>query len=212
MENGQPSPALAQSRKLQDRLEQVILASLPRILALLDKNPLSRTRGSFDRKYWHYKIMDFPCGMQQELVLPLASVWRHQFAGNTFHQMARLREYILGAFDFHAVSCHPDGSLDDYFPWERAYGATAYALAALTEAVLITGLMPSARSLVALAKSGEFLASYREAGLLANHLAIAALALMNLHLLTGQAHWLENSRRVVDELAGLRHPEGWVQG
>jgi hypothetical protein len=193
---------------MRETFHSYLVAAMPRIFSLLDKNPYSPTFGSFDRKYWQYKILDFPSGMQQELVLPLAYVWTTGFEGNRYHQLPRIREYLVGVFDYHVKCSHPDGSLDDYFPHERAFGATAYALTALTEAALLTGLC-SVPALLSLEKSGEFLAGYREAGKLSNHLAIASAALINLHALTGKELWKAESNRLISELAEKQHEEGW---
>ena len=51
------------------------MRSLPHLLTLVDRNPLSPTFGCFDREYWHYRTVDFPCGMSQEMCLPLALAW-----------------------------------------------------------------------------------------------------------------------------------------
>lgn len=194
--------------KFRAILNTKILYSIPRILSLLDKNPYSKTYGSFDRKYWHYKIIDFPCGMQQELVLPLAYVWKTDFPGNSYYNLPRIKDFLEGIFLYHGKCMHPDGSLDDYFPSERAFGATAYALAALTEAALLTGIcLPEA--LKSFERSGSFLAGYREAGKLSNHLAIAALALVNLSLLTMGSKWQKESEKLVNELQAKQHSEGW---
>lgn len=190
------------------KLTAKIIGSIPRVLSLLDKNLYSTTYGSFDRKYWHYKIIDFPCGMQQELVLPLAYVWKTEFEGNKYYQLPRIKDYLEGIFRYHEQCCHPDGSMDDYFPHERAFGATAYALTALSEAALLTGICPD-EALKSLEKSGGFLADYREAGKLSNHLAIASDALINLSLLTGKQQWKEKSNRLIDELSKMQHAEGW---
>lgn len=189
-------------------LNNKILHCIPRILSLLDKNPYSKTHGSFDRKYWHYKIIDFPCGMQQELILPLAYVWKTDFPRNQYYNLPRIKDYLTGIFLYHGKCMHPDGSLDDYFPYERAYGATAYALAALTESALFTGIRPP-EAVKSFERSGNFLAGYRETGELSNHLAIAALALMNLSLLTGRNEWELASDKLVKELQAKQHPEGW---
>jgi hypothetical protein len=189
-------------------LQSRILNNIPRVFSLLDKNPYSRTFGSFDRKYWHYKIIDFPCGMQQELVLPLAYVWNTPFEGNKYHKLPRIKDYLEGILSYHSKSCHSDGSLDDYFPHERAFGATAYALTALTETALLTGLRPEG-VIPSFEKSGEFLHSYREVGKLSNHMAIAATALMNLSMLTGKPIWKEWSNELVDDLSRMQHDEGW---
>lgn len=194
--------------KFRAILNTKILHCIPRILSLLDKNPYSKTFGSFDRKYWHYKIIDFPCGMQQELVLPLAYVWKTDFPGNSYYNLPRIKDYVEGVFLYHGKCMHSDGSLDDYFPSERAFGATAYALAALTEAALLTGIrLPE--TLKSFEHSGSFLAEYREAGKLSNHLAIAALALINLNLLTGKDKWQIASDKLVSALQAEQHPEGW---
>ena len=39
--------------------------SLPRLLSLLDRNPLSETYGCFHRDYWLYKTSDFPDAVRQ---------------------------------------------------------------------------------------------------------------------------------------------------
>lgn len=181
---------------------------MPRLLALLDKNPYSKTYGSFDRKYWHYKIIDFSSGMQQELVLPLAYVWATPFQGNRYYRCHRLCQYIQGAFRFHAIMCHSDGSVDDYFPHERALGATAYSLAAATEAALLTDLHTAA-DVEAFERSGEFIASYREAGKLSNHLAIGIAALHNLYRLTKKEAWYLHTHRLAELLLREQHAEGW---
>ena len=48
---------------------RLALPYVPRILHLLDQNPYSPNYGCFDRAFWHYRTMDFPCGMSQEMVL-----------------------------------------------------------------------------------------------------------------------------------------------
>ena len=204
-------------RTLQSRPEAIalksifqsrILNSIPRTLALLDKSPLSESFGSFDRKYWQYKILDFPCGMQQELVLPVAYAWKTPLADNPFYGNVRLEGFIRAAFNYHARSMHRDGSLDDYFPYERALGATGYALVALTEAALMTGLA-SRENIAAFERSARFIADWRERGLLSNHLAIGAAALANVAKLTGNHRWSDSARQLLTRLTAVQHPEGW---
>lgn len=185
-----------------------IIDNIPRILGLLDKNQLSSSYGSFDRKFWQYKIIDFPCGMQQELVLPLAYIYKNHLETIGFNSTKRVKEYLKSIFCFHSMSCHSDGSLDDYFPHERAFGATAYSLAALTEAEIITEIC-SAMNVKSLEKSGAFLSRYREKGLLANHLAIASVALINLYHITKDERWKVESEKIIKELLTVQDAEGW---
>lgn len=190
-------------------LKSRLVDAVPRVLCLLQKNPLSKNFGSFDRKFWQYKILDFNCGMSQELILPLAYVWQFEDANNPYYQNDRIREFIVGAFECHRTYSHSDGSLDDYFPFERAYGATAYSTVAMVEAAILTGLCDDAQR-DALLKSGEFLASYKETGDLANHTAIGACALSALAELTGDHHWEEKCDKLIDHLLALQHAEGWL--
>ena len=73
---------------MNKKIQDYILRAIPRVICLLDKNPYSQTFGSFDRKYWQYKIIDFPCGMNQELVYTLSYVWKNQFENNIFDDIS----------------------------------------------------------------------------------------------------------------------------
>ncbi len=124
-------------------------AELPRALTLLDRDPSSPTHGCFDRNHWHYRTQDFPSGMYQELALPLAQAFAFDWPGNRWHGEPRIRELALAAVDYAARSAHGDGSCDDYFPNERALGATAFAAAAHAEAINTPGLIPAKDTRVA---------------------------------------------------------------
>ncbi|MBF0362591.1 MAG: hypothetical protein HQK49_16345 [Oligoflexia bacterium] len=188
-----------------------ILHSTARILSLLDKNPCSNTFGCLDRKYWQYKIIDFPSYMQQELILPLVYVYKNKFDGNIYYEKKAIRNFIDGVFLFHKRSIHSDGSVDDYFPYERAYGATAYTLAALTESVIILGEKISTDVLSAFEKSADFLCLYKESGLLSNHLAIAALSLANLYKITQNSSWKIKAKKLLELLLKQQSHEGWFK-
>ncbi len=56
----------------RDLFAKEALAQIPKILTLQDRNPHSPTYGCFDRTFWQYKVIDFPAGMSQEFVYPLA--------------------------------------------------------------------------------------------------------------------------------------------
>jgi hypothetical protein len=117
---------------------------VPRILQMLDRNPLSPTCGCFDREYWHYRTADFPCGMNEEFALVLALAWTTEHPQNPFFHNPRLRELIEASLRFGAKSAHPDGSCDDYFPFEKARGAAVFSLYATTESYQLLGLKDDA--------------------------------------------------------------------
>jgi hypothetical protein len=186
------------------------LRAMPRLILMVDKNPFSRTYGSFDRPYWHYRTMDFPCGMNQEYVLPLALACKLPMPGNIYHGSERLHELVVAGMDYARTSSHKDGTCDDYFPFERALGALVFSLYAMTESALELGIRDE-RHLDFFAKRGGWLATHNETGQLANHQAFAALALYNVFLLTGDQKHREASDHFRDLTLSWQKDEGWFQ-
>lgn len=186
------------------------LRSLPRLLLMIDRNPYSRTYGCFDRSFWHYRTMDFPCGMNQEFVLPLALAYRHPFPHNRYQGKERLRELALAAIRYAAKSSHRDGTTDDYFPFERAMGALVFSLYTMTESCLELGEKPD-EFLDFFALRGDWLLRHNETGKLANHQAFAALALWNVYTLTGDSRYRRGSDAFRDLTLSWGNEEGWFQ-
>ena len=184
--------------------------AMPRLILMADKNPFSPTHGCFDRSYWHYRTMDFPCGMNQEYVLPVALATTLDWPGNPYKGCERLREIALAGIDFAGRSAHRDGSCDDYFPFERALGAVTFSLFAMSEAMLELGDRDPAR-MAFMERRGHWLASHNETGQLANHQAFAALALYNVFILTGDRRFRRASEAYRDITLSWQHEEGWFQ-
>jgi hypothetical protein len=91
------------------------LRQIPKILTLLDRNSHSPTYGCFDRNFWHYKMVDFPSGMAQEFVWPLALAYSINAPGNVYYQQQSLKRWAEAGILYAARSAHSDGSCDDYF-------------------------------------------------------------------------------------------------
>jgi hypothetical protein len=183
---------------------------VPRVLQMLDRNPFSPTHGCFDREYWHYRTADFPCGMNEEFALVLALAWATEHPQNPFFKNPRLRELIEAALRFAAKSAHPDGSCDDYFPFEKARGATVFSLYATTESYQLLGLKDDAL-LSFFTRRGDWLLNHEESGKLANHQALGALALQNVHTLAGEARFRAGMEALRDRALSWQHGEGWFQ-
>ena len=185
------------------------LRHLPRLFQMVDRNPYSPTYGSFDRSYWHYRTMDFPCGMYQEFCLPLALAHTLPFPDNPYHGVARVRELALAGVDFARRSAHRDGTCDDYFPYERALGALVFSLYACTETALV---LDDRRPefLEFFARRADHLVRHNETGRLTNHQALAALALHNTFMVTGEERFRKASADFVNLCREWFHPdEGW---
>ena len=189
---------------------QAALAQIPKLLTLLDRNPHSPTYGCFDRNYWHYKIIDFPSGMAQEFVWPLALAYATGIPDNPYYQQAALRDWVTAGIDFAARSAHRDGSCDDYFPFERAGGAAAFSLLACIESYHLLDLQNDAM-LRFFEKRAGWLARHHESGRLSNHQALIALCLELLAQLLQTKKWnLAYDERVARVLE-WQHAEGWFQ-
>jgi hypothetical protein len=184
------------------------LRHMPRLLAMVDRNPLSPTYGCFDRQFWHYRTADFPCGMNQEFGLPFALAYAYELPGSRWRGEARLRELSLAAVEFARRSEHWDGSCDDYYPFERALGATCFALYACAESCRVLDCQDT-ELLAHLARRGRFVRAHQESGRLSNHQALAALALFTASRLVDDGA-LEPAARERAELAlSWQDPEGW---
>ncbi|HQB45171.1 MAG TPA: hypothetical protein PLV85_16285, partial [Polyangiaceae bacterium] len=153
---------------------------------------------------------DFPCGMSQEMCLPLALAWAHAFPGNPYHRNERLRELAIAGIEFAKKSSHSDGSCDDYFPYEQALGALVFSTWAMAETYRI--LAPDRPDLLDFLRlRGDWLREHNETGQLANHQAYAALALRAVFEITGDAVYEQASKQFQQLALSWQNEEGWFQ-
>jgi hypothetical protein len=186
------------------------LAQIPKILTLLDRNPHSPTYGCFDRTFWHYKIIDFPSGMAQEFVWPLALVYDTDLPDNPFYRQQVMRDWVEAGIIYALRSAHPDGSCDDYFPYERASGAAAFSLLACLESYILLQLQNEA-ILPFLIKRADWLANHHESGRLTNHQALIVLCLERLSQLLQTSQWDKAKTQRLERVLSWQSSEGWFQ-
>lgn len=195
---------------MKDLFAREALAQIPKILTLLDRNPHSPTYGCFDRNFWHYKIIDFPSGMAQEFVLPLTLAHNTPVADNPFYQQPMVKQWVEAGIRYAAQSAHPDGSCDDYFPFERAGGAAAFSLLACVESYQRLQL-DDARLLDFFARRADWLAHHQESGRLTNHQALIVLCLEQLSRLLATDRWDRAKAQRLEQVFSWQNPEGWFQ-
>jgi hypothetical protein len=194
----------------RDLFAREALGQIPKILTLLDRNPHSPTYGCFDRNFWHYKIIDFPSGMAQEFVLPLALAYQTDIPENPYYQKAVIRDWVEAGILYAARSAHGDGSCDDYFPFERAAGAAAFSLMACVESYMTLGLIDY-DILRFFEKRANWLAHHFESGQLANHEALIILCLEQLGQLLKTSKWRRIITTRLERLLSWQSEEGWFQ-
>ncbi|WP_181407985.1 hypothetical protein [Pararhizobium mangrovi] len=195
---------------MREGIAKAVLAEIPKLLTLLDRTPVSATYGCFDRAYWHYRILDFPCGMSQEFVLPLALVWSMpDIPGNPYYRDPVLRDEVMAAIDYAARSAHADGSCDDYYPFERAAGAAAFSLFAILGALEAMEIAPEPQVAAFLKRRARWLATHRESGRLSNHEALIVSCLAQMHARFPNEGFEEAMRTRLERLVSWQHEEGW---
>jgi hypothetical protein len=194
----------------RDLLAREALAQIPKILTLQDRNPHSPTFGCFDRNFWHYKILDFPSGMAQEFVWPLALAYTLDAPANPFYRRPALRDWVEAGIRFAAKSAHPDGSCDDYFPYERAGGAAAFSLLACLESAELVGLADDS-VMGFFGRRAEWLSRHNESGRLTNHQALIALCLTLAGRALGTSRWDARRDERLARVLAWQSSEGWFQ-
>jgi hypothetical protein len=186
------------------------LAQVPKILTLLDRNRHSPTYGCFDRNFWHYKMIDFPSGMSQEFVWPLALAYALDAPDNPYHQQASVRGWVEAGILYAGQSAHRDGSCDDYFPYERAGGAAAFSLLACIESYTLIGMRDDS-ALRFFEKRADWLSRHHESGTLSNHQALIALCLELLSRLLQSNRWGEAKESRIERVLKWQSEEGWFR-
>ncbi len=193
------------------------LAQIPKILTLLDRNPHSPTYGCFDRNFWHYKIIDFPSGMSQEFVFPLALIYDTDIPNNPYFHQPVIKDWVEAGILYAARSAHKDGSCDDYFPFERASGAAAFSLLACIESYILLNLEDSLKNknidnktvLDFFEKRADWLAHHHESGQLTNHQALIVLCLERLSQLLNTSRWDKAKVQRLERVLSWQNEEGW---
>lgn len=183
-----------------------------RALAEQDANPYSPTTGCFDRRYWAWKLVDFPEATFQRLVLPLAQLYRDP--RSRFHGQPEVLTAVRAGLAYAGRIQHLNGSFDQAFPFEQSYGATAFLLFPLLEAARIVDEHLNADERIRIhqtcRQASEFLcASAERHGVIANHLAGAALALATAADTFAERRFDDAATRLVDFLLANQSSEGW---
>lgn len=191
-----------------------VLQQLGRLLSQMDREASSASYGSFDRDHWGWKFRDFPLGMMQAAVYPLALAWRFPYPENPYHQSPRVLEWIGGAIARTLDRQHADGSFDAVSPNEHDAGPTLGVSHGLAEGfrVVREELPPRVqeRFRQALRRACDFALHRMEShGFVSNHWAWFAVAFLDAHELLGDQKYLRRAGELLDEVLRRQSSEGW---
>jgi len=187
------------------------LTACQHLLSEINRDPATPTYGCFDRRYWGWKLVDFPEATFQRNLSALAWLREQPEAEG---MRAMLTGTIQAGLLYAARIQHRSGSFDQAYPYEESYGATAFLLPDLLDAYLAvnadcdhdTQLTVEAM----LAKAAAFLYRHAELhGTISNHLAGAALALQKAGNFLKQPAYNARSREILDFILSKQSREGW---
>tara|TARA_Y100000310_G_scaffold202413_1_gene202572 strand:- start:9529 stop:11163 length:1635 start_codon:yes stop_codon:yes gene_type:complete len=187
-----------------------ILKQVPRLLGLLNRNPLSQNYGCFDRQYWQYKITDTSSARCQEGVLTLALLYRINDRNNIYYQNDLVLEWINAGIRFWCNLQENNGSFNEWYPSEHSFVSTSFSSYAISETLLLLGEKISTinKVLICLRKSCSWISTRMETRV-QNQESGAVLALHNLFLLTGEKKWKFMALKKVKYIIKSQTDEGW---
>lgn len=191
-----------------------ILAQVPRVLSLMDRERLSPTAGCCDRTFWAWKFVDFPRSRFQEALCVLGFLYATPLPESTYPKNPQILEWIELGLRFWASIQHRDGSFDEAYPFERSLAATAFTTFYVGECLrfMEADLSAQTRALAqhTMARAGQWLVHNDEThGFLSNHLAAAAAALLHAHCVSGDDAFQRRARYFLEKILHRQSREGW---
>ena len=180
---------------------EIALGQAPRILGLCDREPSSPTVGCFDRYFWHYKLLDVSNARFQEAALFLALLYASPCEGNPYAGNPNMLTWAKSGVRYWERLVRSNGSVDEVYPFENSFCATAFSAGAAAQALL---LLKEPGPYDALVRAGRFLSKNNNAEV-ANQMAGAALALQNIFLLTGDQAFQKGAEKKISVL--LKHQD-----
>lgn len=193
------------------------LAQVPRFLGKLDREPASRTYGSFDRENWSWKFRDFPIGVLQWAgMLPLAWLWRLELPESPWHGSPEMLRWTRAALNELLRRQHPNGAFDSVGPYTQDHGASLAACYYLSETARTLGdaLSDSEHARVrdsvtrAVAFAGRATEDY---AFISNHHALFALGLVSAAELCDVPAWRERGDETVREILLHQSADGFYE-
>jgi hypothetical protein len=193
-------------------IKQQVQHKIGNILSQLDRDPFSKTAGSFDRLYWGWKLKDYPDATLQRLAYPLTNYYYRN--ENDICEQETFLGWIIKSFDYTNTIQHSDGSFDQAFPNEHSHGATAFLLFDIARTYQLIrdrlGKETSGSITETMRKMGDYLIAHDEKhGFISNHLSGAAAGLQVLYNITGGDKYENHAKFYISRVLSKQSPEGW---
>jgi len=181
------------------------------LLNEINRDPTSSSKGCFDRRYWAWKLTDFPEATFQRNLSGLSWYLNQQRDQNKGQFLV---EVIKTGLNFSFKVQHRDGSFDQAYPHEHSFGATGFLLPDLIKVFLEIRSECSDTEIecinTGLQKAANFLVRNSEQhSLISNHLAGAALGLLKAGELFQEHRYFDKAHFLLNLILKNQSPEGW---
>lgn len=199
----------------QEKLFNLIEKKCRLLLSEQNRNPYSPDYGCFDRRYWAWKLIDFPEATFQRNVYSLALYLKYLKETDSSKRNIIVNSIIAG-LKYTLKIQHKNGSFDQTFPYEQSFGATAFLLHPLLESFKTVKEFVSdelkERIENSIKKSADFLISNNEKhATITNHLAGAVLSLLTASDYFNSSLYEEKANILLEKIIKSQSNEGWFQ-
>tara|TARA_A100001015_G_scaffold242910_1_gene277691 strand:+ start:5380 stop:6942 length:1563 start_codon:yes stop_codon:yes gene_type:complete len=190
-----------------------IYANLPRMLSLYNNDQLSPFYGVGDRDFWGWKTKDFINGTYQGITHGLSLLIMNDLLPD-YLERSYVIELIDRVFNGTKSITRKDGSLEEAYPFEKSFCVTSLIAYDLTETII--NLKPE----ISIQKYQYYLSvveplinftinNNEHHGIISNHLASAAAALISWEKLSGAS--MPKAKELINQILKHQSEEGWFK-
>lgn len=192
----------------------IIHRNLPRLLALYNSDTTHPLCGCGDRRYWAWKLIDFPNGTFQGASFGLAKLLAAGMLPKGIDEEAT-RQRIEAMISVVPALVDAQGALGEALPNEGSFCVTGLVLGDCLGAIsTLEGRLSNARRqelMHGLEPLASFLKRQDEThGIISNHLASTALAMVRWAKMTGDQEALPRAKLWIDRIRDHANAEGWM--
>lgn len=190
-----------------DIFKEKAFKHIKRIIGFIDNDNNSPTFGCADRYYWHYKLNDYHNSRFQESALTLSFFYSDN--ESFLYRNDKLLNLIRRVIKFWIENINKNGSVNEIYPHEQSFCATAFTAYIITETLELLGLKEEIIKYKGQLISVGYWLARNGNWHIANQIAASADALLNLGKLTGNASFVAESDKRVNFLINEFEKQGY---
>ncbi|MBM6974889.1 hypothetical protein [Intestinimonas butyriciproducens] len=186
---------------------EFILKHAPLVLTQIDRDEDSKTYGCCDRNHWHLKIRDFSSAILQQSGLAILMLARMDFSGNIYYGNENVEKWAKATLDYWTTIQLPDGTFDEYYPWEHGFPPTAFSLYTACE-IYRRQELEDTRIKKYIRRTADYLCAHIEKDACNQEIA-SITALYDAYLVLQSEHILNGMEQKLQRILALQNEDGW---